>query len=588
MTSKPIVILAIDEDRGSQSVIAQAFNQQGVTYRFITDRRKFAGGLRQLNPDLVMVFGELNSDFVIQVLDTLNVDVTFSTRPVIVVCEDQSDAPFVKGFRSGVVALLPKPFALAQVVTVKTLWSELPSRAGVVAGAGDGNALGRLIEHVRRTRRSGVLVTAPRTPNEGRATFVNGRLERAKFLGASGADAVRAMTQVPEVKFTFAEVAGQQGDGAGVVIEVGGEIVSGEMAIADVVVGSSLPAEDEPLAFEMPPAPPASPTPAPAMAPTSQSAQLLMVDDDEAILRMFGTLFAKHGFVVTTARDGQEGAELATTRHFDLVFADLNMPHLDGWGMLRVLRDDFRTKELPIAFISAHDDYRESLRALDAGAQAYVSKGTRLDAIVAQAKKLLEPRRMVQAQLEMGGPLSLQIHSIGPQWLLHQLAAHKASGLLAARDGWATYTLVFEHGQCAHASAVAGKFTAEGERAFNAFVATRAAEGEFLPDDRTPTTKNLFLATDVLVERACSTLNENERRLRESLMIQATQIEVNSALYDVYRQVGPKQWLECARLICEEKLAPREIIARLDLSPVDIEETMKDLLRRGVVSLQKV
>jgi hypothetical protein len=256
--------------------------------------------------------------------------------------------------------------------------------------------------------------------------------------------------------------------------------------------------------------------------------------------------------------------------------------------MLRLLRDDFRTRELPIAFISAHDDYRESLRALDAGAQAYVSKGTRLEAIVAQARKLLEPRRLVQTQVDQGGSLSLQIHAVGPQWLLHRLAAHRSTGTLSARDGWASYSLHFSEGGCLHASAVAGKFTAEGERAFNAFVATRAAEGEFVPASAPfDGPRNLFLGTDVLVERACSTLNENERRMRESLMVQATQIDVNEPLYEIYRQVGPTQWLECARLICEEKLAPREIIARLDLSPVDIEETMKDLLRRGVVSLQK-
>jgi DNA-binding response OmpR family regulator len=587
MTQKPLVVLAVDEDRGNQAAIAQAFNQQGVTYRFITDRRKFAGGLKQLDPGLIMVFGELNSDFAIQVLDTLNVDVTFSTRPVVVVCEDQSAQAFVKGFRSGVVALLPRPFTPEQVDQVKHLWAELPTRAGLVSGAGDGKALGSLIDHVRRSRRSGVLVISPRTPNEGRATFVNGKLERARFLGATGLEAVRAMAQLPAVQFTFAEVAGQQGEGAGVVIEVG-DINTGETPVADVVVGSELGDVDEPLAFEMgpPKQEPAMQAPPISTASGTHRAQLLMVDDDEAILRMFGTLFAKHGFEVTTARDGEEGASIATQRNFDLVFADLNMPHLDGWGMLRVLRDDFRTRELPVAFISAHDDYRESLRALDAGAQAYVSKGTRLDAIVAQARKLLEPRHLVQAMLELGGALSLQIHTVGPQWLLHQLALHQSTGTLSARDGWATYTLVFEHGRCVHCSAVAGKYMAEGERAFNAFIATRAAEGEFGTDtvSRVP---NLFLGTDVMVERACSTLNENERRMRESLMVQATQIEVNEALYDIYRQVGPTQWLECARLICEEKLAPREIISRLDLSPVDIEETMKDLLRRGVVNLQK-
>ena len=89
------------------------------------------------------------------------------------------------------------------------------------------------------------------------------------------------------------------------------------------------------------------------------------------------------------------------------------------------------------------------------------------------------------------------------------------------------------------------------------------------------------------VERACAALNENETRMREALMVTATDIDVNGDLYAVYTHVGPKHWLEAARLICEEKMSPRELIARLDLSPVEIEETMKDLIRRGVVTLRK-
>ncbi|MFT3708934.1 MAG: response regulator [Archangium sp.] len=302
---------------------------------------------------------------------------------------------------------------------------------------------------------------------------------------------------------------------------------------------------------------------------------------------MFSTLFAKYGFAVTTATDGNEGVTASLQQSFDAVLADLNMPHLDGWGMLRAIREDFRTRELPISFLSAHDDYRESLRALDAGAQAYLSKGTKLDVIVGQVVKLLEPRRSVQAQFELNQTEALVIHQVGPQWLLRLIASKGLTGTLTCRDGWATYQLAFNQGTCFHASAIAGKYAAEGERAFNAFIASRAGEGGFAPTVAPGVVQNLHLQNEVLIERACSTLNENERRMRESLMLTATQIDVNAQLYDVYRAVGPKQWLEAARLICEEKTPPRDVIARLDISPLEIEECMKDLIRRGVVSLRK-
>ena len=263
------------------------------------------------------------------------------------------------------------------------------------------------------------------------------------------------------------------------------------------------------------------------------------------------------------------------------------MPHLDGWGMLRILRDDFRTRELPIAFISAHDDYRESLRALNAGAQAYLSKGVRLDTLISQARKLLEPRSHALAKLLSGQAFPFSVANVGPQWTLRQLALRYLSGRLEVKDGWASYLLVLNGGTCINAQATAGKYTADGERALNAFIASRAAEATWVPGAQATTPQNLFLSTEVLIERACATLNENERRMRETLLIAATQIEVNKELYDVYRHVGPRPYLEAARLICEEGLTPREVIARVELSPVDIEETMKDLLRRGVVTLKR-
>src|SRR5207253_16628 len=148
----------------------------------------------------------------------------------------------------------------------------------------------------------------------------------------------------------------------------------GEEEVA-VVAGVAI-GEDEPLqAFEMnvEKEPKAGPHPTSA-GPRDPPIKLLLVDDDESLCRMFSTLFTKHGFQVTTAFDGIEGYETALRGEFDTIIADLNMPRMDGWGMLRLLRDDYRTREMPIAFLSCHDDYREQLRAQNAGAQAYFAK----------------------------------------------------------------------------------------------------------------------------------------------------------------------------------------------------------------------
>jgi DNA-binding response OmpR family regulator len=576
-------ILAVDEDRALQVAAATVFNQGNLYYRFVTDRKKAVGGIKQLHPDLLILRGNVSSELVSYVLEQVASDVSLAPLPIALLCDDVSEAPFVAGLRSGVVSMLQLPFIPSKHIPhVKALLEELPTRQGVVTGTGDSTTLARLVEHVRRTRRSGVVTFDARTPKEGAATFALGKLEAARFKNLTGVEALVAMVAQPQAQWRFAEVGGASGDGAGVVIEVGEQGATDEPPVIDGVTAE----EDEPLqAFEMDVAK-APPPPEPAPAKRDGSVRLLLVDDDDALCRMFSTLFTKHGFSVTTAADGIEGFETATRGEFDTIIADLNMPRMDGWGMLRMLRDDYRTRELPVAFLSCHDDYREQLRAQNAGAQAYFAKGGRLDPLVSQVRKLIEPRETTLAQIQSKHGFTVSVPAVGPQWLLREMALAKCTGKLAAKDGWAQYDVFLHDGQVVHAAATAGRFTAEADRAFNAFLASRAAEATFTPG-MFPSPKTMSVPTEVLIERGCGTLNDNERRIREGLLINAGQIEVNDALYSVYRQVGPKQWLEVARLICEEHVPPREIIASMETSPIDVEETLKDLVRRGVVTLKK-
>ncbi len=619
--SDSLRILAIDADRIRQGTIAPSANARGVTYRFLLDAKKAAGGVKQLKPDVLMVFGDIHSDVVSEAFDSLGTDVSFAKLPIVLVTADQADQHFVANLRTRVVALFPLPFQLhSHLNAINRLLEELPLRSGAVSGYGDSTVLNRLVEHIRRTRRSGTLTFNGRTTREGVANFAHGKIESGKFGAKTGVEALIALVAQSQAHWMFTEVAGGHGEGAGVIIEVG-ESVTGEEEVAVVMEEAVDPLDATTVEYEMPvgPLPPprastSRPPPlppetfangsvatipaiapvVPPMIPAVSAApaveplgvRLLLVDDDEALVRMFSTLFTKRGFQVSSARDGAEGFEVALRSELDVVVADLNMPNMDGWGMLRLLRDDFRTRELPLAFLSCHDDYRDSLKALDAGAQAYFSKGTRLDSLVGQVKKLLEPRETALAQIKGRKDFSLAVSTVGPQWLLRELALGKFTGRMDAKDGWATYQLFFERGQLNHAAAQAGRYSAEGERALNAFIASRASEGKITVGPF-PAPATLQLPTEVLLERSCGTLNENERRLKEGLLIAANHIEVNHDLYNVYSQVGPKQYLEVARLICEEKAPPRDVLTRLDISPVEVEETLKDLIRRNVVTLRK-
>jgi hypothetical protein len=81
-------------------------------------------------------------------------------------------------------------------------------------------------------------------------------------------------------------------------------------------------------------------------------------------------------------------------------------------------------------------------------------------------------------------------------------------------------------------------------------------------------------------------LNDEQRRARESELAHANALTVHDDLYRLYVGVGPQAWLPIVRLLCESRLAPAEVIARLQVTPAEVAAVVKDLLRRGVASLQ--
>lgn len=104
------------------------------------------------------------------------------------------------------------------------------------------------------------------------------------------------------------------------------------------------------------------------------SGRVLVVDDDREILEMTALLLRGAGYDVLTAGSGEAGLYCVHQDLPDLVLLDLNMPGLDGWEVLRVLREDEVTTGVPVVLFSVNFEVREKLRALQLGARDYVTK----------------------------------------------------------------------------------------------------------------------------------------------------------------------------------------------------------------------
>ena len=109
-------------------------------------------------------------------------------------------------------------------------------------------------------------------------------------------------------------------------------------------------------------------------APGRPQAVVLVIDDQQANVRMVGGLLSRSGYEVLPALGGAEGLELARNNKPDVVLLDMKMPGMDGFEVLKQLQESPETRDLPIIFLTADNDRENLIRAFAAGAIDYIIK----------------------------------------------------------------------------------------------------------------------------------------------------------------------------------------------------------------------
>ena len=119
-------------------------------------------------------------------------------------------------------------------------------------------------------------------------------------------------------------------------------------------------------------------------------ARVLVVDDQEDIREMARLVLHDAGFEVVTAPSGEDALRLARGTSFDLVLLDINMPGLDGWSTLKLLRADGATGDLPVAMFSVKSEVRDKMTSLQDGAVDFIAKPFSVDELVRRVSRIVE------------------------------------------------------------------------------------------------------------------------------------------------------------------------------------------------------
>jgi two-component system, cell cycle response regulator DivK len=118
-------------------------------------------------------------------------------------------------------------------------------------------------------------------------------------------------------------------------------------------------------------------------------ATVLVVDDDVNTQDAYAEYLRLNGFAVVTAGGGPEGLELAKRARPDVILMDAEMPGMEGWTAIKLLKADPRTRAIPVIVLTGHTQPADYARARDCGADAFLAKPCVPEELVRRLKELV-------------------------------------------------------------------------------------------------------------------------------------------------------------------------------------------------------
>ncbi|MGK7958942.1 hybrid sensor histidine kinase/response regulator [Crocosphaera sp.] len=126
---------------------------------------------------------------------------------------------------------------------------------------------------------------------------------------------------------------------------------------------------------------------------TSDSSNILVVDDTPDNLRLLSVMLSEQGYKVRKALNGKTALKTIHQVPPDLILLDINMPSMNGYEVCQKLKEDVNTKDIPVIFISALDDVLDKVKAFEVGGVDYISKPFQAEEVIARIENQLTIQR---------------------------------------------------------------------------------------------------------------------------------------------------------------------------------------------------
>ena len=126
------------------------------------------------------------------------------------------------------------------------------------------------------------------------------------------------------------------------------------------------------------------------MASNNEEAKILLVDDSVQNLRLLGNMLREKNYQIALAQNGKEGLQLAAKILPDLILLDIMMPELDGYEVCKRLKEDEKTRHIPVIFLTAKTSNNDIVSGFQIGGVDYITKPFNKEELFMRIKTHLE------------------------------------------------------------------------------------------------------------------------------------------------------------------------------------------------------
>ncbi len=139
--------------------------------------------------------------------------------------------------------------------------------------------------------------------------------------------------------------------------------------------------------------------------------KILVVDDEPHITELLQFNLELNDYNVEIAHDGKEAIEKAKSTQYDLIILDVMIPHVDGFGVLKILKKDNKYKDVPILMLTAKSTESDKVLGLETGADDYMTKPFGIKELIARVSVLLRRVQRVENLIQTDKD-NISIHNL--------------------------------------------------------------------------------------------------------------------------------------------------------------------------------